>query len=104
VTTNLIPAIKIVKEADPTCLPVGGGTVACCYAVTNVGATPLSNVTVADGKCSPVMYLAGDSNNNAILDLTEAWTYSGTMFISQTTTKTVVATGHYVDPGNVDHT
>ena len=106
VTKNPQPAIHIVKVANPTLLPVGGGPVTYTYAVTNVGNVPLSNVTVVDDKCSPVVFLNGDTNADAKLDLTETWHYSCTATITVTTTNTVVATGHYIDPsdpGQVDH-
>lgn len=106
VTSNKNPAIHVVKIANPTLLPVGGGPVIYSYAVTNVGNVPLSNVTLVDDKCSPVVFLNGDTNGNAKLDLTETWHYSCTTTITVTTTNTVVATGHYIDPndpGQVDH-
>jgi hypothetical protein len=107
VTINQNPAIHIVKVANPTLLPVGGGPVTYTYAVTNVGNVPLSNVTVVDDKCSPVVFLNGDTNNDAKLDLTETWHYSCTKTITVTTTNTAVSTGHWIDPndpGKVDHT
>ena len=98
------PAIHVVKKANPTVLPVGGGPVTYTYAVTNVGNVPLSNVTAVDDKCSPLVFLGGDTNNDARLDLTETWNYSCTATITVTTTNTVVATGHYIDPNDPAHT
>jgi hypothetical protein len=89
-----------VKTANPTTLPVGGGPVTYTYAVTNVGNVPLSNVTAVDDKCSPLVFLNGDTNGDARLDLTETWHYSCTQNITVTTTNTVVATGHYTDPND----
>jgi hypothetical protein len=53
----------------------------------------MSNVMVTDNKCSPVGFISGDTNSNNLLDLTETWSYSCTMTVSQTTTNTVTATG-----------
>jgi len=67
----------------------------------------LTNVTAVDNKCSPLVFLNGDTNGDAKLALTETWHYSCTTTIRVTTTNTVVATGHWVDPNDpahVDHT
>ena len=91
------PAIHVVKSANPTGLPAGGGSVTYTYTVTNAGNVPLTSVSVSDNKCSPVTYVSGDANANNLLDLTESWTYSCTTTITATTTNTATATGHYGD-------
>jgi uncharacterized repeat protein (TIGR01451 family) len=103
VTTVKTPAIHIVKVANPTLLPIGGGTVVYSYTVTNTGNVALSNVSVVDDKCSPVVFLSGDTNSDARLDLTETWHYSCTTTITVTTINTAIATGHYVDQNGVDN-
>ncbi|HVA85072.1 MAG TPA: hypothetical protein VNF73_02015 [Candidatus Saccharimonadales bacterium] len=103
VSINPNPAIHIVKVATPTLLPVGGGLVVYTYSVTNTGNVPLTNVIVVDDKCSPVVFVGGDTNANAALDLTETWAYTCTANITVTTTNTATATGHYIDPSGVDH-
>ena len=87
------PAINIVKLANPTSLPAGGGSVTYTYTVINVGDTALSNVTVVDDKCVPVTFVGGDTNSDVKLDLTETWTYTCTTTITVTTTNIVVASG-----------
>ena len=42
------PGIKIVKSADPTELPAGGGEVTYTFKVTNVGNVALTNVEVTN--------------------------------------------------------
>ena len=89
----VMPIIDVVKNATPTFLPAGPGTVVYDYIVSNIGATAINTVTVADDKCSPVIYLSGDTNNDAILNRTEIWKYSCTSTLAVTTTNIVTATG-----------
>jgi hypothetical protein len=46
------------------------------YEVTNLGETPLSNVTVTDDTCSAIEGPSGDSNHNGRLDPPETWIYT----------------------------
>ena len=46
------PLINIIKNPNTLLLPYGGGQVTYSYTVTNPGTVPLSNVSVADNKCS----------------------------------------------------
>lgn len=89
------PYISIVKVPNPLALPSGPGSVAYTYTVTNIGTVPLSNVTVTDNKCAPVIFLSGDTNSNSILETYETWTYGCTTTVSQTTQNTATATGYY---------
>jgi hypothetical protein len=91
------PRIGIAKSADKPTLGIGGGSVTYTYLVTNKGNAPLSNVTVTDDKCSPVTYQGGDTDNLGVLDLTETWTYTCTMDVTQTITNTAKANGSYKD-------
>jgi hypothetical protein len=88
------PAIKIVKTPSTTTLPVGGGSVTYTYVVTNIGAAPLTNVTLVDDECSNITGPTGDTIADSILALTETWTYLCTTTLTETTTNTAVATGH----------
>lgn len=97
VTLSALPAINVVKSASATSLPFPGGPVTYTYAVTNTGNVPLSNVTLTDDKCATVVFLGGDTNDDSKLDLTETWSYSCTMSISETTTNVATATGHFGD-------
>jgi hypothetical protein len=84
----------ITRTAKPTSLPVGGGLVTYTYMLTNPVQVALSNVTVTDDKCSPVIFNSGDTNTNSLLETSETWTYSCTTTVTVTTTDTAVATGH----------
>jgi hypothetical protein len=88
------PLINITKIPTPLALPAGPGLVTYDYLVTNVGVVPMNNVTVTDNSCTPVNFISGDTNNNALLDLTETWHYSCTTTLAQTTVNTALATGH----------
>ncbi len=89
------PAIHVVKSASTNSLPFPGGSVTYTYAVTNTGNVPLSNVTLTDDKCDAVAFLGGDTNSDNKLDLTETWSYSCTMSITETTTNIATATGQF---------
>ena len=88
----LPPVIKVTKVANPTSLIISG-PITYSYAVSNPGPVVLSNITVVDDKCSPVVYISGDTNNNLKMETTETWNYSCATTLFQTTTNTVTATG-----------
>ena len=88
------PLITIIKTPDPFTLPSQGGSVTYSYTVTNPGTVALTDVTVVDDKCSSVNFVSGDANGDSKLQPNETWKYTCTKNISQTTTNTVVATGH----------
>lgn len=95
-----VPVIGILKVPTPLALPGGSGPVAYNYTVWNVGGQDsLIDVTVADDKCGPVVFLSGDVNNNSKLDPDERWKYSCTTTLTQTTTNTAIVTG-YSDSAN----
>ncbi len=88
---NIInPNISLVKIANTTSLPAGGGLVTYYYFVNNTGNVPLSNVTVSDDKCSPVHC----PKNN--LTAGESMICNCTVTINQTTTNIATATGNYL--------
>ena len=86
------PAIQVVKVANPLVI-LAGGQVVYQYEVTNPGDDPLANVVVSDDKCSPLIFVGGDGNNNGKLDPGETWQYRCTTNLSVDTTNTVTATG-----------
>ncbi|TAK02022.1 MAG: hypothetical protein EPO36_03540 [Chloroflexota bacterium] len=88
------PAIDIEKVANPAEVPAAGGIVTYTYTVLNAGDVPLSTVTVSDDKCSPVVFVGGDTHNAGLLDLDETWTYTCTTTITVTTLNTATALGH----------
>lgn len=87
------PLIHITKVPNPLALSAGGGVVTYTKKVTNPGAVTLHNVNITDDKCSPLVYISGDTNTNSMLETTETWTYTCRTNLTQTTTNTVVATG-----------
>lgn len=58
---------------------------------------PLSNVVVADDKCSNMSGKLGDTNANNLLDISEVWIYTCTTNLKQTTTNTVTVTAYAND-------
>lgn len=78
-------AIGITKTASVNSL-ASAGPVTYTYIVTNPGTVVLSNVVVTDDKISPVTYVSGDTNGDALLQPGETWTYTATANIAATTT------------------
>ena len=87
------PIINIVKTPNPLTLPFNGGSVIYTYKVTNPGTIALSGVSVTDNKCSSVMFISGDGNNDNKLQPAETWTYTCTTNVPITTTNTAIALG-----------
>jgi len=92
------PLIHLVKTANPTVLPPGGGPVTYSYSVTNPGTAPLNNVSIADNKCTGlpgrVVGHPGDINKNNLLDPGETFYFTCKSNITQTTTNIGTAEGH----------
>lgn len=87
------PLIHVTKIPSVLTLFSVGGLVTYTETVTNPGTVPLSNISVIDDKCSPVVYGSGDTNNDSKLDVTESWVYTCRSNLVQTTTNTVTVTG-----------
>ncbi|HBU27942.1 TPA: hypothetical protein DEB00_02385 [Candidatus Uhrbacteria bacterium] len=87
------PLINVTKVPNPLVLTNGAGMVTYTNKVTNPGTVALSNVRIADDKCSPVSYISGDTNSDAKLDISETWTYTCSSQLTQTTVNTVTASG-----------
>ncbi len=85
-------AISITKSASLSALPAAG-PVTYTYLVTNPGTVVLGNIVVTDDKVSPVSYVSGDTNADALLQPGETWTYRATTNLTTTTTNTATATG-----------
>ncbi len=99
------PAIDIVKTADKTALPVGGGTVNYTYTVTNPGNVPLTGVTLTDqltgtqtDACSPLTGPTGDTNQDSKLDTTETWVWTCSTNITVDTDNTATADSNEAGP------
>ena len=91
------PLINVVKVPSVFVVPAGGGPVTYSYAVTNPGTAPLSNVTVADDKCTGlpgrVVGHPGDLNKNNLLESNESWSFTCQTTVLGTTTNTATARG-----------
>ncbi len=96
------PLINVRKVPSPLNLPAGPGPVTYTYTVTNPGKVPLSNVTLTDDKCAKVTFISGDTDHNSQLDITEAWTYTCTTTLTQTTVNYATARGVFNDMASVD--
>ena len=71
----LRPAIDI-EKTGPALAHVGD-EVTYSLTVTNIGNTPLDNVTVSDPLCDATpLFTGGDANIDGLLDLSETWMYT----------------------------
>ena len=86
-------AIKLEKTANPESLSEKGGLVTYSYEVFNEGIKVISDVTLVDDKCAPVIFVDGDINGDNKLDLTEVWKYTCEANITKTTTNIGTARG-----------
>ncbi|HRW09886.1 MAG TPA: hypothetical protein P5121_32515, partial [Caldilineaceae bacterium] len=95
---GLAAAIEIVKTADQTLVPPNT-LVTYSYAVRNTGNAPLTNITVTDDHCAPVVPVrngnvnSGDTNGDGALDLTETWQFTCATTIAVDTTNIATVTG-----------
>ena len=87
------PIIDVVKIPSPLVLPDGPGLVTYTYTLRNIGTVPVTNITMVDDSCSPLIFISGDANTDSKLDLNEEWVYRCSATLSKTHTNTVVATG-----------
>lgn len=90
-TPPLIDIVKVPSRLTP--FPFGGGDVIYTYTVTNPGVVAMSNVSVTDDKCVPVIRTSGDNNSNNLLDVGESWTYTCRSFVVISTSNTATAVG-----------
>jgi len=86
------PAILLTKQADQTQV-LTGGEVTYTYVATSTGNAPLGDVAISDDRCSPLLFVGGDTNGDALLDPGESWTWTCTTTLTETTTNTAVVTG-----------
>jgi len=87
------PLIDVVKVPSPLALPAGPGLVAYTYTLRNIGAVPVSDITMTGDTCGPIVLNSGDTNGDAKLDVNEVWIYKCSTTLSETHTNTVVTTG-----------
>lgn len=91
------PLIHILKVPSVFTLPAPGGAVTYTYTVTNPGTAPLSNVSIADDKCTSlpgrVVGHPGDLNHNDLLESNETWSFTCKSNLTQTTINTGTVQG-----------
>jgi uncharacterized repeat protein (TIGR01451 family) len=87
------PLIDLMKVPSPLALPAGPGPVTYTYTLRNIGTVPMTNVTLTDDSCSPMVFVSGDINADAKLDVNETWTYDCFKTLSATHTNIATATG-----------
>ena len=95
------------KTANATSI-FTGQSVTFTYTETNDGNQPLTNVSVSDNQCSPVIpifsggFNVGDTNNNNVLDPGESWIYNCSTLFTTNGNFTNTAIGNATDSfGNV---
>jgi uncharacterized repeat protein (TIGR01451 family) len=110
VNKQLLPAVRVVKEASPSSGLVLGGTVTWTADVTSTGNVPLSSVSVADLQCSggAMTYRSGD-DGDAVLEAGETWRHDCTTTVTQADMdagardNTATAYGQYGSLPRVEH-
>lgn len=89
-----VPLIGITSVPEPLALPEGAGNVTYHYAVKNfLAEVALTQVSVVDDKCSPVVFAEGDDDGDYKLDYSETWRYTCATELAKTTQSTATATG-----------
>jgi hypothetical protein len=87
------PLIDLIKVPSPLALPDGPGPVTYTYTLRNIGAVPVTDITMVGDTCSPIGLVSGDANADAKLDVDETWVYNCFTTLSETHTNIVTATG-----------
>jgi uncharacterized repeat protein (TIGR01451 family) len=87
------PLISVVKVPSPLNLPAGPGLVIYTYTLHNIGTVPVTNITMVDDSCASVNLVSGDTNSNAVLEVSETWTYTCQSNLTSTTTNIATASG-----------
>ncbi|OGO07747.1 MAG: hypothetical protein A2Y92_03025 [Chloroflexi bacterium RBG_13_57_8] len=88
-----LAGIAVDKTADRAMAHVGD-TVTYSYSVTNTGNTALGNITVTDDLVPVITQTGGDLNENALLDLTETWSYTALYPVGEAAPDTLVNTAN----------
>jgi len=88
-----LPLINITKIPTPLALPNGPGPVTYDYTLTNLGVVAMQGIWVKDTECAAVVYISGDTNSDAYLDISETWKYSCTKTVTKTETNAATAHG-----------
>ncbi|HSL86084.1 MAG TPA: PKD-like domain-containing protein, partial [Bacteroidales bacterium] len=77
ITADQNPSLSVSKVVDLTEIDAPA-TLNYTITITNTGNVSLTNIIVRDDFAGGAEYLSGDVNNNDVLDIGEAWTYTAT--------------------------
>jgi large repetitive protein len=86
------PSIALRKSASASTVHTGD-VVTYTFVVSNTGDSPVSNVTVVDDNCKPLLGPVGDVNGNTKFDVGELWTFTCTQALSVSTVNVARANG-----------
>lgn len=75
---SVIHPVISVTVTPVTSVIAPGAAVAYAYTLSNRGDIGLANPTPSAANCSPLVYQGGDTNGNAVLDVSENWSYTCT--------------------------
>ncbi|NCB00180.1 MAG: DUF11 domain-containing protein, partial [Clostridia bacterium] len=76
--------LGVEKTSTTTLITTAGQIVPYTFVVTNAGNVSLTGITVNDPNCTAgPTYISGDIGMDGILDVGEAWTYSGSHTVTQ---------------------
>lgn len=76
-------SIEKTASVDGDVVDEAGDLISYTVVVTNTGSEALTGVTVSDPFVTDLSYVSGDLNENGILDMLEAWTYTATHLATQ---------------------
>ncbi len=93
VLAPVAPLIDLVKVPSPLALLTGPGPVTYTYTLNNIGLVPVGDIILVGDACSPIVFVSGDKNFNAKLDLDESWVYSCSKILTRTETSSVTVSG-----------
>ncbi|WP_373396608.1 hypothetical protein V8V91_17825 [Algoriphagus halophilus] len=83
INASQTPRFTIVKTADLSDVSSAGEVITYTILATNTGNITIENVSVTDPLVPALALTGGDVNNNSILNVGEAWTYTGTYTVTQ---------------------
>lgn len=89
---GLLSQVRVTKAAAAS-MVYTGTTVTYTYTVANLGNGPVANVTATDDHCAPLVYVAGDTDTNDLLDVAESWTFTCAAVLTGDTTNTATMGG-----------
>ncbi len=92
------PGIAIGKGASRPVV-LAGEDVTYHYVITNTGDVPLADVSLVDDRCQAIDPVGGDRDQDGLLDVGEAWTYTCDAVLTEDTLNTARASGQPSDGG-----